>query len=36
MDKPAFFNAVAEILEADPSGLTGAERIEDVGNWDSL
>jgi acyl carrier protein len=36
MDKPAFFAAVAEILEADPAGLTGEERIEDVGNWDSL
>ncbi len=36
MDKPAFFAAVAEILEADPSGLTGAETIESIGNWDSL
>ena len=36
MDKPAFFAAVAEILEADPAGLTGDEAISDVGNWDSL
>lgn len=36
MDKPAFFAAVAEILEADPAGLTGEEQISDVGNWDSL
>lgn len=36
MDKPAFFAAVAEILEADPVGLTGDENINDVGNWDSL
>ena len=36
MDKPAFFAAVAEILEADPTGLTGDEPINDVGNWDSL
>jgi acyl carrier protein len=36
MDKPAFFAAVAEILEADPAGLTGAENINDIGNWDSL
>lgn len=36
MDKPAFFAAVAEILEADPAGLTGAETIDSVGNWDSL
>jgi len=36
MDKPAFFAAIAEILEADPAGLTGAEKIDDVGNWDSL
>ena len=36
MDKSAFFVAVAEILEADPTGLTGEEKISDVGNWDSL
>ena len=36
MDKPAFFAAVAEILEADPAGLTGEEKISEVGNWDSL
>ena len=36
MDKPAFFAAVAEILEADPAGLTGDEAIGSVGNWDSL
>jgi acyl carrier protein len=36
MDKPAFFAAVAEILEADPAGLTGEETIASVGNWDSL
>ena len=36
MDKSAFFGAVAEILEADPAGLTGDEQISDVGNWDSL
>ncbi len=36
MDKPAFFAAIAEILEADPAGLTGTEKIDDVGNWDSL
>jgi acyl carrier protein len=36
MDKPAFFTAVADILEADPAGLTGAEPINEVGNWDSL
>ncbi|MFT4074638.1 MAG: phosphopantetheine-binding protein [Asticcacaulis sp.] len=36
MDKPAFFAAVAEILEADSSGLTGEEQIGEVGNWDSL
>jgi len=36
MDKTAFFAAVAEILEVDPTGLTGSENINDVGNWDSL
>jgi acyl carrier protein len=36
MDKPAFFAAIAEILEAEPAGLTGEEKISDVGNWDSL
>lgn len=36
MDKPAFFAAIAEILEADPAGLTGEEKIDEVGNWDSL
>lgn len=36
MDKPAFITAVAEILEADPTGLTGTEAISDIGNWDSL
>ena len=36
MDKPAFFAAVADILEADPAGLTGDEAIDSVGNWDSL
>ncbi len=36
MDKSAFFAAVAEILEANPAGLTGDEQINDVGNWDSL
>lgn len=36
MDKPAFFAAIAEILEADPTGLTGDEQISDIGNWDSL
>ncbi|HTM80322.1 phosphopantetheine-binding protein [Asticcacaulis sp.] len=36
MDKPAFITAVAEILEADPTGLTGNEAISDIGNWDSL
>ncbi|HTN39737.1 MAG TPA: phosphopantetheine-binding protein [Asticcacaulis sp.] len=36
MDKPAFITAVAEILEADPTGLTGGEAISDIGNWDSL
>ncbi len=36
MDKKAFFAAVAEILEVDPSGWTGSETISDVGNWDSL
>lgn len=36
MDKSVFFAAVAEILEADPTGLTGEEKISDVGNWDSL
>ena len=36
MDKPAFFAAIAEILEAEPAGLTEAEKISDVGNWDSL
>ena len=36
MDKPAFFAAVADILEADPAGLTGDEKIAEVGNWDSL
>ena len=36
MDKKAFFAAVADILEADPTHLTGDEAISDVGNWDSL
>jgi len=36
MDKPAFFAAVAEILEVDADGLTGAENLNEVGNWDSL
>ena len=36
MDRPAFFAAVAEILEADPAGLTGSEALDAVGNWDSL
>ncbi|HVZ29798.1 MAG TPA: phosphopantetheine-binding protein [Asticcacaulis sp.] len=36
MDKPAFFAAVAEILEVDPSSFNGPEKIDDVGNWDSL
>ncbi len=36
MDKPAFFAAVAEILEADPAGLTGNEALDSIGNWDSL
>ncbi|MDC7682747.1 phosphopantetheine-binding protein [Asticcacaulis sp. BYS171W] len=36
MDKPAFFAAVAEILEIDPAGLTGEEKVRDIGNWDSL
>lgn len=36
MDKPAFFAAVAEILEVDSAGWTGDEVINDVGNWDSL
>lgn len=36
MDKPAFFAAVAEILEIDPTGLTGEEKVREIGNWDSL
>ncbi|MDC7676959.1 acyl carrier protein [Asticcacaulis machinosus] len=36
MDKPAFFAAVAEILETETTGLTGAETLDDLGNWDSL
>jgi acyl carrier protein len=36
MDKPTFFAAVAEILEVDPSAFKGPEKIDDVGNWDSL
>jgi acyl carrier protein len=36
MDKPAFFAAVAEILEVDSAGLNGSENLNDVGNWDSL
>ncbi|MFT3997458.1 MAG: acyl carrier protein [Asticcacaulis sp.] len=36
MDKPAFFAAVAEILEIDAAGLTGEENVRDIGNWDSL
>lgn len=36
MDKKAFIAAVAEILEIDPTPLTGAEKLDDIGNWDSL
>lgn len=36
MDKPAFFAAIAEILEVDPTSFNGPEKINDVGNWDSL
>lgn len=36
MDKKAFIAAVAEILEIDPTPLTGSETIADIGNWDSL
>lgn len=36
MDKPAFFAAVAEILETEATGLTGTESLDDLGNWDSL
>lgn len=36
MDKPAFFAAVAEILETEATGLTGEESLEALGNWDSL
>lgn len=36
MDKKAFIAAVAEILEIDPAPLTGEEKLDDIGNWDSL
>ncbi|GGZ22691.1 acyl carrier protein [Asticcacaulis endophyticus] len=36
MDKPAFFAAVAEILETETTGLTGDETLDALGNWDSL
>ncbi|OYW83006.1 MAG: hypothetical protein B7Z26_01785 [Asticcacaulis sp. 32-58-5] len=36
MDKPAFFAAVAEILETEATGLTGTETLDSLGNWDSL
>ena len=36
MNKSQFITAVAEILEIDPSNLSGSEILEEVGNWDSL
>jgi acyl carrier protein len=36
MDKKTFIAAVAEILEADATALTGTETLESVGTWDSL
>jgi len=36
MDKPAFFAEVAEILEVDPAGLKGTDKLAEVGTWDSL
>jgi len=36
MNKTEFIGAVAEILEISADGLTGAEELEAIGNWDSL
>lgn len=36
MTDQTFIASVAEILEVDPAGLTGAETLTDLGNWDSL
>ena len=37
MDKQAFFAAVIEILEGDPSAaVSGDAQIRELGNWDSL
>jgi len=36
MTKTDFFKEIAEIMEIDPSGLTGKEALREIGNWDSL
>ncbi|WP_298327714.1 acyl carrier protein [Asticcacaulis sp.] len=36
MTDQTFIASVAEILEIDPAGLTGAETLTELGNWDSL
>lgn len=36
MNKTEFIAAVADLLEISPQGLTGAESLDSLGNWDSL
>lgn len=36
MNKTEFIVAIADILEISADGLTGAEVLEAIGNWDSL
>ena len=36
MNKTEFINQIADILEIEPINLSGAEILEEIGNWDSL
>ncbi len=36
MNKTEFINQIADILEIEPLNLSGAEVLEEIGNWDSL
>jgi acyl carrier protein len=36
MNKTEFINQIADILEIEPINLSGAEVLEEIGNWDSL
>ena len=36
MTKPEFLTMFEEIIQADPGTLTGAERLTDLENWDSM